>query len=223
MDKVIAQYKAIPDDDLMLCFDDGVAYQTHMPIKTARENYFDYCNKKYKNKEFNEKVNAARMAFIHKHYGPWGLLDIGIGNGSFIKKYNSFNPMRSINKAFGWDIDKNARKWLSNNGLLATDLSMYNCYTMWDVLEHLHSPSEYFKYMNNGDECFLSIPIIENLCDIRNSKHYRPDEHLYYFTEPGLIQYMERHGLYLIAHDDFEIKIGRADIYSYCFEKNEND
>ena len=58
-----------------------------------------------------------------------------------------------------------------------------------------------------------------NFPQIKNSKHYRPNEHYYYFTSYGLINYMKDSDFDLIKLDDFETKAGREEILTFVFVK----
>jgi len=61
------------------------------------------------------------------------------------------------------------------------------------------------------------FPIFPDLTAIRASKHYRPGEHLYYFTEDGLVRWMALHGFLLRERNDFETRAGRDSILSFAF------
>ena len=73
--------------------------------------------------------------------------------------------------------------------------------------------------MNYGTKLFVSIPVFKDMPHVLRSKHFRPDEHYWYFTGLGFVLYMLRHGFHLIAVDDFETRIGREDIMSFAFIK----
>ena len=54
---------------------------------------------------------------------------------------------------------------------------------------------------------------------IMESKHYRPREHLWYYSHRGLVNNMSDAGFDFITVDNYEIEAGREDIYSYVFKK----
>jgi len=88
------------------------------------------------------------------------------------------------------------------------------------VLEHLTSPDVLLEKLPDGCTLFLSVPIFTDLSKVRESKHYRPGEHHYYFTHDGLITYMRMHGFRFIAMSDHEIEAGREDIAAAVFKKD---
>ena len=61
---------------------------------------------------------------------------------------------------------------------------------------------------------------MSSVYSIRDSKHYRPGEHLYYFTELGFAQWMARHGFELLEVSNFETKAGRDSILSFAFRRH---
>ena len=54
---------------------------------------------------------------------------------------------------------------------------MFNAFTFWDVLEHVENPESYFGWMRDGAVVFVSLPVFDDLNQVRASKHYRPNEH----------------------------------------------
>jgi len=87
------------------------------------------------------------------------------------------------------------------------------------VIEHLPDPWVYFRHISLHAQLFCSIPLFYGLGGIRTSKHYRPNEHLYYFTEEGFRGWMEMHGFMCLDMQSFEIDAGRESIYSFAFKR----
>ncbi len=56
-------------------------------------------------------------------------------------------------------------------------------------------------------------------CHAAGSRHFRRDEHYWYFTDAGLCVWMDRHGFQLRERDNIETLLGREDISSYAFER----
>ena len=56
-----------------------------------------------------------------------------------------------------------------------------------------------------------------DLNKIRESKHYRPGEHLLYWTEKGFVDWMFEKGFRFLEKRTFEIQAGREDILSFAF------
>jgi hypothetical protein len=210
MDKFLSALPSEDDRDLALCLGHGAAYQKDQSVIVEYDAaYFNKCAG-YEGQEIAEKINAGRVAIVNKHYGNGVALDIGIGSGEFIKRRQF---------TYGMDVNPAAIRWLLHRGLWADDVESFRAMTMWDVIEHVPTPADYFDRMRLGSYLFTSIPIFKDLRRIRESKHYRPNEHLLYFTELGFINWMKSHGFKLLDVQDFESKAGRDSILSFAFQK----
>lgn len=207
MDRFIQHYDAIDDNDLMLC--NGIGYQKDMShLVSYNEDYFNKCLS-YEDREIALKINRGRIGLVN-HYFDGPVLDIGVGSGEFIKK----RP-----KTYGYDINPVAVEWLKEHGRFSNRFEDFMCFTFWDVIEHVPDPGKYFDRIPRWAYVFTSIPVFEDLTKIRKSKHYRPNEHLYYFTKNGLINWMQHYGFLFLQMQDFEIDAGREDIYTFAFRK----
>ncbi len=214
MDRFIAQYPATLDRDLMICEDHGVAYQADMdaPGVSYDESYFDNYVR-LEGAPIAVKLNAGRVGLVNRFVGAKGfVVDIGIGSGEFIRS-------RGVN-TYGVDVNPKARAWLESTGRWAADLSPgFDAYTFWDVIEHIKDPNEYFQHIPDGGHLFTSIPIFTDLKWVRQSRHYKPGEHLYYFTTKGFIDWMRRYGFELLDCLTFETDAGRDSILSFAFQR----
>ncbi len=209
MDKFMTSRHAVDDGDLMLNHALGWAYQKDQSqIVSYDDEYYNKCVS-YEGKAVAQKINAGRIAFVQKHFGDGLAVDVGIGSGEFIKNRPN---------TYGQDINPVAIEWLKRNDLWARYLSDFEALTFWDVIEHVPTPADYFGKVSDGAYLFTSLPIFEDLSQIRASKHYRPGEHLYYFTEPGFVCWMGMHGFQLLERQTFEMDAGRENIYSFAFE-----
>jgi hypothetical protein len=112
-----------------------------------------------------------------------------------------------------------AIEWLKRNDLWAENLGHFAGVTMWDVLEHLQVPELYLRQIQLHASLFVSIPVFYALGAIRLSRHYRPGEHLQYYTEDGLVDWMEQHGFRVRERCDFEMQAGRESILSFAFQR----
>ena len=72
---------------------------------------------------------------------------------------------------------------------------------------------------NIRQRVLVSLPIFRDVAHVLSSKHYKPGEHVFYFTEPGFLFFMREHGWRVIETNDYETKIGREDIKSYAFKR----
>jgi hypothetical protein len=214
MDRYIAAFAAAPDGDLMFCSGNGVAYQADMgrPIDYGQA-YFDMY-RGYAGSEIERRLNEARVGLVNRHAGAdCPLIDIGIGSGAFI---------RARPRTFGCDVNPVATAWLESRGLHRDDLENFAAYSFWDVLEHVSTPAGYFDRMRNGAHVFISMPIFAHLEDVRGSKHYKPNEHFYYFTEAGFIAWMALHGFRHLESNVAETLAGRESIGSFAFRLERN-
>lgn len=206
MDQIVQALVATQDDDLMLTRL-GIAYQSDMTDRVSYDDaYFNKCLG-YEDKPIATAINKGRIELVKRHYHG-AVLDIGVGSGEFIKKRS---------KTWGYDINPCAKQWLESIGKYREDFANFDAFTMWDVLEHVEDPEMYFKHMAKDTKLFVSIPIFHSVAQIRRSKHYRPGEHLYYFTVPGLIWWMKQYRFRCLETATFEIAAGRDSIYSFAF------
>ena len=95
-----------------------------------------------------------------------------------------------------------------------------DCATFWDSLEHIQDIAGLLSHVKQF--AFVSIPIFRDLAHARNSKHFRPDEHCWYYTDDGFKRFMYAHGFTVIGQSTFETDLGREDIGTYTLCKLEN-
>lgn len=212
MDSIIKQYNARQFEELSWCQKEGIMYQTDMSRSVDYgEDYFNkYCN--YEETQIAQRLNQGRTSITGRYCNS--ILDIGIGSGEFIKNCKI--------RAYGYDINPLGIQWLKDKDLYINPYeSMPNvdglCF--WDSLEHIPDPNALLSKIKSGQYVFISIPIFDDLGKIKQSKHYRPDEHYYYFTKDGMIKYMTDSNFKILDVSDFEILAGREGIYTFVFRK----
>lgn len=214
LDRFIAEFPSISDGALELCPAHGTAYQRNMAVRAAYdESYFNKC-RSYEDQEIALKINAGRIALVDRYIGTAPCLDIGIGSGEFIKKRCN---------TFGYDINPVAVEWLNARGLYCDDFASFGAFTFWDVIEHVARPEDYLSKIRPSAYLFVCLPIFLDLADIRQSRHYRPGEHLYYWTGKGFVAWMRLHGFELLEIQDYEITAGRDSILSFAFIRDNRD
>jgi hypothetical protein len=54
---------------------------------------------------------------------------------------------------------------------------------------------------------------------VLRSKHFRPTEHCWYFTRPGLVFAMKLCGFVLVSESNIETELGREDIGTFAFRR----
>lgn len=213
MDALVRSYAAVDDGDLMLCPEHGVAYQRDMAA--GRVEYdADYWRRllDYEGTPIERALNAGRVALVDEYAGPGALVcDVGIGGGTFIRARRG--------PTWGTDVNPVALAWLRERGLWATELAAFDALTFWDVLEHVEDPGTYLDQVRPGALVFASLPVFADLTRIRASRHYRPGEHLYYWTEPGFVAWMAGRRFRCFDRRDFETAAGRDSIRTFAFRK----
>jgi len=209
MDKFIAAYEGKAADDLFICRTNGVAYQIDRSfVIDYGGEYYDKCLS-YEDQEIALKINDGRINLVSDHFGSGRVLDIGIGSGEFVKKRPN---------TFGFDVNPVAVEWLWAKNLYGTP-DQFSVFSFWDVLEHVETPDEYLRHVPIHGKLFASLPIFDDLSDIPYSRHYRPGEHLYYWTDVGFQSWMAAHGFKCLEKRDFETQAGRDSILSYAFKR----
>lgn len=207
--RFIAAMPAEQDGDLMLCREHGVAYQRDRAHVVAYDAaYFERTGSHPE--AMVDAINEARIALVERHLGGAPVLDVGIGSGEFIRRRPN---------TWGRDINPAAVAWLKQAGRWAESFEGFAGVTMWDVIEHLHDPGEYLRQIKLHGWLFVSLPIVYALGAVRHSKHYRPGEHLTYWTEDGFLDWMYLHGFRAVERNDAEIQAGRESIYSFAFKR----
>lgn len=227
MDRIISKFPYENEADLNVCYQHGIAYQRDMANLVKYDgDYFQKCLTKYEipqKRARNMVINGGRISFIQKHFGSGAVLDIGVGAGAFIR-----NRLECGAKTFGLDINEQAIAWLHTVGLYSDNVETFQAFSMWDVLEHIPDPGVYLDRIPMGAYLFVSVPIWNfNFSIIRDWKHYRPGEHLYYFADRpgdmvlrrGFQFWMSKRGFELLEKSDFEERAGRKDVASYAFKR----
>jgi hypothetical protein len=153
-------------------------------------------------------LNDARLAFVAKHWQGVAV-DVGIGCGQFVE---------SRDATFGYDINPAGVEWLRQRGRY---LDPHECAVdaacFWDSLEHIANPAAILDNVQRF--AFVSLPIFRDLAHVKRSKHFRPDEHCWYFTTEGFCLFMLAHGWRVVECSDFESALGREDIRSFAFTR----
>ena len=210
LDRFIARMPAEQDGDLMLCEAHGVAFQAdRMHAVEYGEEYFDRCAG-YEGAAIADRINAARVALVERHFGTGEVLDIGVGSGEFVRRRPN---------TYGFDVNPKAVAWLKANQRWSSSIGTFGAFTFWDVIEHVPDPGHYLERLAVQGCVFASIPVFESLREIRASRHYRPGEHLYYWTERGFVEWMDMHGFALLEVTDDETRAGRESIKSFAFRR----
>lgn len=161
------------------------------------------------------KLNLVRCKLVEK-YCTGKILDCGVGFAEFIKKVRTA-------EAVGYDVNPIAIKWLKDRDLFfdpyMEDMKDIVGVTLFDVLEHMLEPEKLLSRLYVGCFLFISIPIFKDFDNLKMSRHYKKNEHIRYFLENGLVDYIKNFGFELIEKNMDETIAGRDNIGSFVFRK----
>lgn len=173
--------------------------------------YFDAFDRNART-DLGRALMHARCNFVEQHYRGV-LIDVGIGSGAFIEL-----RQRRRRPTYGYDINPAGIRWLEQRKLFIDPyLVAFDAMTLWDVLEHI----DHFEPLlaNVREWLFLSLPIFRDREHARTSKHFKPDEHCWYFTRDGLVSAMTDCGFTLVTESNIESELGREDIGTFAFRR----
>jgi len=217
VDALIQRFHLVADNDLMLVEHRGIAYQRDMT--KGRVEYGDAYMIKveaYAGNDIERAVLAGRCAMLGRHLQPGAkVLDFGAGTGSFVRAAAAAGYA-----AKGFEVIKKAADTLKDQKLYADAPQDFDAVTLWDTLEHIENPHLLFNSIQKGAHVFVSLPVFDDLGSIRASRHYRPGEHLYYWTAQGFIDWMSLYNFRLIERSDHETEAGRDKIGAFAFARD---
>ena len=168
----------------------GFAFLMPQENREQKRDYFDEYAEKEPT-EIGQKIVAERNGMVDLFLDKDALvLDVGIGAGGFVS---------SRENCVGYDVDPKAKDWLEAQGKWfdpdESTMDDIKGFTFWDSFEHIPHFETWLRRIMPGSYLFLSIPIWPSggfPDDIPRSKHFKPDEHVNYFTDAGLSRATER-------------------------------
>lgn len=190
----------------------GIGYLECLPVNVYDEAYFE----KYRlmrQSDMAVRLNGFRSGLAESYCDDRPVVDVGIGDGAFMEALEGLGI-----DALGYDINPAAIKWLRERGSWA-DLytKRWAVVTFWDSLEHMRDPRPALYHVQ--ETAIISIPIFESAEHALRSKHFRPDEHYWYFTEDGLEIFLARQGFTVTEVLDTETQLGREDIKTFVAQR----
>jgi hypothetical protein len=182
--------------DLRRCTACGHVFQ-HPPCVTAKYDA-DYIERYgvYPTAE----MSLLRVGFLKGHVAGGRLLDVGYGNGAFLRAAATagFQP-------FGYDIH--------HGDFGIAEIDIYNDRSRWDVitffdsLEHFPSFAAVRSLIGRAGYVMVSLPLYPAAFPATRAwKHYKPGEHVHYFSRQSLSRLVGRR---LIASSNLEDAIRR--------------
>lgn len=153
-------------------------------------------------------LTQARVDLVARHYaGP--VLDVGIGCGQFVDA----RPDTT-----GFDVNPAGVEWLKDRDVFADPYAArVPVLTFWDSLEHIMDPAA--AVAQATDWVFVSLPIFDGAEHVLTSKHFRKDEHIFYWSDRGIRRWFAAQGFECVEHNQAETDIGREGIGSYAFKR----
>jgi len=190
--------------------DFGVVRQLKASPFNYGENYFNHYVELY-GTGIARQINCARVNLCRPYTDR--VLDIGVGALEFIDSMNKAGLV-----CHGYDVNPIAEQQLKERGCWADpyeDNNGFDDMSFWDVLQHFPDPMKIIDRVNRY--LFTSLPIFDSIDQIRMSKHFKPNEHLWYFTRSGFVFFMEQAGFSIVEYNESETLAGRESIGSFVF------
>ena len=197
---------SLPDgltDCLLWAEELGMGWHPRAPMQYDGSYFENY--RRLDATEMGEALTQVRVDMVRRHH-QGEVLDVGIGGGRFVTECG----------AIGFDVNPEAVKWLEEQGLFR-DPPQAAALTFWDALEHIPSPARALE--GAAEWVFVSMPIYLDSADALASKHFKPGEHLWYWTKDGLIRWFHRHGFACMEVNQAESDLGREGIMSFAFKR----
>lgn len=188
----------------------GYGWHSGPPI-SYDAGYFEHY-RKLDSQPMAAALTRARIELVSKFVNPARGIDIGIGGGRYVLESG----------AAGFDVCPEARSWLINDGRFEDPYAgvtrwMFEHITCWDSLEHIPEPEKLLERVSGW--LFVSMPIYTGLADLLASKHYKPGEHLHYWTFDGFVKWCAAQGFELMEVNHAETELGREGITSFAFKR----
>lgn len=175
------------------------------------QGYFDKYSE-YAKTDLGRVLREGRFDLVSRHH-QGELVDIGIGCGDFIAFRNDAGQ-----PTFGHDINLAGKEWLLERGIYRNPFQeTVEAISLWDVLEHITFHDSLLERVRSW--VFVSVPIFTGPENILSSKHFRRDEHCWYWTEKSIQDYMAAFGFATVEVSYFETEAGRESIASFAFRR----
>ncbi len=160
--------------------------------------------------EMGQALTKARCDLVNRYAAGHWVVDSGIGGGRFVEEHS----------AWGFDVNQEAVGWLKERGRYFdpyNDDSAPFAITCWDSLEHIPDPEALVARAEQW--VFVSMPVYESAEACIRSRHYKPGEHIWYWSHHGLLDWFKRQGFVCVEHNTMESLLGREGIHSYAFRR----
>lgn len=153
-----------------------------------------------------EQISRIRWDWISE-VNPKTVLDYGSGVGWF----RALRPKGILVDSF--DV-----AYYPQTGISQTK---YDVICFFDVLEHMRTFDEIQKILAKATYIAGTVPILRNGQKVKEWKHYKPGEHVRYWSESSFEACLLNEGFQKISHGWPECP-PRTDILSFLYKKGEN-
>jgi len=164
-------------------------------------NYFEKMLREYSGN--GERIARIRWGFISE-IEPRTVLDYGSGVGWF----RAWRPP-------GVEVDSYDIGPVPQTEIR---LVMYDVSCFWDVLEHIPNFEDLEPVFALSRHIALTVPIKPEDTSLSEWKHFKPGEHLHYFTRESTEAFFSRYGFRLLKSSTAECP-PREDVYSFLFKR----
>ena len=179
---------------------DGIIYQEHI-FNKQKVYDIDYIDVRYNSYgELGNFMSYLRLGYLIKTIGhiPRTLLDVGYGNGDFLKLSTAAGITCFGSDISGYPVPSNVTE--------VTDIykNEYEVVCFFDVLEHFNNIHDISELQ--AEYIYISVPECHNVSDewFKEWRHRRPDEHLWHFNKSSLESFMGKIGYTLVAYTNVE-------------------
>ena len=187
-------------EELYEILPNGLIHQKKI-INDIKKYDLDYVNTRYNSYgEQCDMISFLRYGYLIGVINkiPESILDIGYGNGSFLKICK-----KTIKNCYGNDVSGYP---IPQNVFFIDDITQdhYDVISFFDVLEHFEDINIIKKLKCNY--IYISVPE----CHFHskewffNWKHRRPDEHLWHFNLKSITEFFKSNGFDLISSSNIE-------------------
>lgn len=187
----------------------------HLPAEADGRYGDDYWEKyqAYKSSPIAEALMRARAALVERHAPGATLVDIGIGNGQFIEVRGAAGL-----PTYGYDVNPQAILWLVGHRLWWDPWARDpEAAAFWDSIEHLPRPEDLLARVRRW--AFVSLPVFRDLPHVLSSKHFKPGEHLFYWTRRGFVDWAYARGFDVAEENEMETELGREGIGTFALRR----
>ena len=157
--------------------------------------------------KYSNQMSYLRFGFIVGSLSriPKSILDVGYGDGSFIKVAQNIVKNCHGNDVSSYPVPEGAFE--------VSDITkdFYDVITFFDSLEHF-TDIEFVKDLKCNAVC-ISLPHCHYKSDewFLNWKHRKSNEHFWHFNEESLSNFMNRMGYVLVSSTNIEDTIRKSD------------